>query len=206
MSFLLPNLPYPKNALMPFVSEETISFHYGKHHKAYVAKVNDLIENTPQAELSLEDLVRYADGELFEQAAQAWNHDFYWRSMKPGGGGQPSGALGAAITSTFGSFDSFKKRFLLEADSLFGSGWVWLVLRGGKLTVITTSNADTPLAHGEIPLFVMDLWEHAYYLDWRNSRPAYTRGFIEHLVNWNFAGENFVEAYFSESPHSQMGL
>jgi Fe-Mn family superoxide dismutase len=192
--FKLPPLPYPENALEPYISGRTLSFHYGKHHQAYVNNTNRLISGTNMAGLSLDQLVKKAAGlenkALFNNAAQAWNHAFYWQGMKPQGGGKPEGKLMDSLASAFGSFEDFKKAFTEAATSQFGSGWAWLVLDGNALKVMNTSNADTPLAHGQKPLLTIDVWEHAYYLDYQNRRGDYVKAFLDHLVNWNFVSEN----------------
>jgi superoxide dismutase, Fe-Mn family len=193
--FTLPPLPYKDDALAPSISANTLSFHYGKHHKTYVDNLNKLTEGKKYATMSLEDVVKAsakesADAGIFNNAAQVWNHTFYWNSMKQGGGGQPSGKLQERITADFGSFDAFKTQFADAAKTQFGSGWAWLVLDGAKLKVIKTGNADTPLAHGQKALLTCDVWEHAYYLDFQNRRPDYVAAFLDKLVNWDFAAAN----------------
>ena len=190
MAFELPPLPYAKDALAPVISAETIDYHYGKHHQAYVNNLNKLTEGTDNADKSLEEVIRYADGGLFNNAAQVWNHTFYWNSMKPGGGGEPSGALADGLVRDFGSVDDFRREFKNAAVAQFGSGWAWLVEKGGKLEIMTTSNADLPLMHGCKALLTCDVWEHAYYIDHRNARPNYVDGFLASLVNWDFAASN----------------
>ncbi len=191
MAFELPPLPYEKDALAPHISEETLEYHYGKHHQGYVNKLNAAVEGKPEAEKSLEELIKTAEGGVFNNAAQIWNHTFYWKSMKPGGGGAPSGAIADAINDSFGSFDKFKEEFTNAAKTQFGSGWAWLVKGGdGKLKVVKTPNADNPLRNGDTPLLTIDVWEHAYYIDYRNARPDYIDKFLENLVNWDFANEN----------------
>ncbi|GJM37467.1 MAG: superoxide dismutase [Acidimicrobiales bacterium] len=193
MPIELPPLPYADDALDPHISERTISFHYGKHHASYVKNLNGLIEGTDLADASLEDIVRTAEpGGLFNNAAQVWNHTFYWNSMSPEGGGDPSGELAAAIEASFGSVDDFKQQFKDDATGNFGSGWTWLVRDGDGLAIVKTDDADTPLAHGQTALLTIDVWEHAYYLDYQNARPAYVDTFIEHLLNWNFAAANLT--------------
>ena len=193
MAIELPALPYADNALDPHISERTISFHYGKHHAAYVNNLNGLIEGTDLADASLDEIVSNAEpGGLFNNAAQVWNHTFYWNSMSPDGGGDPSGELAAAIESSFGSIDSFKEQFKADAVGNFGSGWTWLVRDGDGLAIAKTDDADTPLAHGKTALLTIDVWEHAYYLDYQNARPAYVDTFIERLLNWQFAEANFI--------------
>jgi Fe-Mn family superoxide dismutase len=190
MAFTLPPLPYDKNALAPHISSETLDFHYGKHHQAYVTNLNKLTEGKPEASKSLEEIIKTSEAGVFNNAAQIWNHTFYWSSMKPHGGGQPTGDLLAAITRDFGSFDKFKEEFSNAAATQFGSGWAWLVLNAGKLSVSKTGNADLPLKHGQKALLTIDVWEHAYYIDFRNARPKYIETFLTHLVNWDFALEN----------------
>ncbi|QNL19064.1 superoxide dismutase [Hyphobacterium sp. CCMP332] len=195
MAHTLPDLPYEQDALEPHISSETLGFHHGKHHAAYVSKMNAAIEGNDKADLSLEDLIRKAaaDGDqgLFNNAAQTWNHTFYWNSMAPDGGGTPSGDLGERIERDFGSFDAFKKAFADAGATQFGSGWAWLVVKDGKLDVRKTLNAETPLTEdGVVPLLTMDVWEHAYYLDFQNRRPDYIDTFLDKLVNWEFAASN----------------
>jgi Fe-Mn family superoxide dismutase len=192
MAFTLPNLPYSKDALAPHTSAETLEFHHGKHHNAYVTKLNELVAGKPEENKSLEDIIKGVDvgTPLFNNAAQHWNHSFFWNCMKPKGGGQPSGDLAAAITRDFGSFDKFKEEFATAATTQFGSGWAWLVLDGGKLSVMKTGNADLPLKHGKKALMTIDVWEHAYYIDYRNARPKFIETFLTGLVNWDFALEN----------------
>lgn len=193
MAIELPPLPYPDDALDPHISERTISFHYGKHHAAYVNNLNGLIEGTDLAEASLEDIVKGAEpGGLFNNAAQVWNHTFYWKCMAPDGGGDPSGDLAAAIESSFGSVDAFKEQFKADSVGNFGSGWTWLVRKGDGLAIVQTDDADTPLAHGHTALLTIDVWEHAYYLDYQNARPAYVDTFIDKLLNWEFVEANFT--------------
>ena len=185
MAIELPPLPYADNALEPHISERTISFHYGKHHAAYVNNLNGLIEGTDNADKSLEDIVKSAPaGGLFNNAAQVWNHTFYWNCMSPDGGGDPSGDLAAAIESSFGSIDAFKEQFKADSVGNFGSGWTWLVRDGDGLAIVKTDDADTPLAHGQTALLTIDVWEHAYYLDFRNVRPNYLENFLNKLVDW----------------------
>mgnify|MGYP000169369240 CR=1 FL=1 len=192
MSFTLPELPYPKNALQPHISAETLEFHHGKHHQAYVTNLNNLVAGKPEAGLTLEEIIRTSGGGIFNNAAQVWNHTFYWRCLKPGGGGSPGGRLAEMLTRDFGSLDSFKQQFRDAAVSLFGSGWAWLVWEGGKLKITQTSNADLPLRHGQTALLTIDVWEHAYYIDYRNARPKYVEAVIEHLLNWEFAAQNLA--------------
>jgi Fe-Mn family superoxide dismutase len=190
MAFTLPPLPYDKSALAPHISAETLEFHYGKHHKTYVYTLNKLTEGKPEAEKSLEEIIKSSEGPLFNNAAQVWNHTFYWSSMKPNGGGQPTGDLLAAINRDFGSVEKFAEQFTQAGATQFGSGWAWLVLENGKLAVTKTPNADLPMKHGQKALLTMDVWEHAYYIDYRNARPKYMETFLKSLINWDFALEN----------------
>ncbi len=191
MPFELPALPWEKNALEPHISAETLDYHYGKHHNAYVTNLNKLTEGKPEASKSLEELIKTTEGGLFNNAAQVWNHTFYWHCMKPNGGGAPSGKLADAIKKDFGSFDEFKKQFVEAATTQFGSGWAWLVKgKDGKLKVTKTGNADCPIKHGDTPLLTIDVWEHAYYIDFRNARPKYIETFMDKLVNWDFVAKN----------------
>jgi len=183
----LPPLPYPINALEPHMSAETLQFHHGKHHKAYVEKLNKLIAGTQYEQKPLEEIVRSSQGPVFNNAAQTWNHTFFWNCLMPQAGGQPRGKLAQAIDASFGSFDAFKDKFTQTAVDLFGSGWTWLVQeQGGKLAIVPTSNADTPIARGVQPLLTCDVWEHAYYIDYRNARPDFLKAFWN-LANWEFA-------------------
>jgi Fe-Mn family superoxide dismutase len=190
MAFSLPPLPYDKAALAPHISAETLEFHHGKHHQAYVTNLNKLLEGKPEANKSLEEIIQSSEGPVFNNAAQVWNHTFYWSSMKPNGGGHPTGDLLAAITRDFGGFDKFKAAFADAGATQFGSGWAWLVLEKDKLAVTKTANADLPLKHGQKALLTMDVWEHAYYIDYRNARPKYIETFLDKLANWDFAAEN----------------
>jgi len=192
MPFTLPPLPYAKDALVPHMSAETFDYHYGKHHQAYLNKLNELVAGKPEESKTLEELVRTTEGVLFNQAAQVWNHTFFWNSMKPSGGGQPTGAVAAAITRDFGGFDKFRADFTAAALGRFGSGWAWLVNDGGKLAIATTANADTPLREGKRCILTLDVWEHAYYIDYRNARPNFINAFFDHLINWDFANENLA--------------
>jgi Fe-Mn family superoxide dismutase len=194
MPFTLPELPYAKSALAPHLSAETLEYHYGKHHATYVTNLNKLTEGKPEASKTLEAIILASDGPLFNNAAQVWNHTFYWNSLKPGGGGKPTGDLLAAIDRDLGGFDKFKDDFTAAAVSQFGSGWAWLVLDGGKLAISKTPNADLPLKHGKTALLTLDVWEHAYYIDFRNARPKYIETFFSHLVNWDFALGNLKAA------------
>lgn len=191
-------LPYADNALEPYMSANTFSFHYGKHHAAYVTNLNKLIEGTELADKPLAEIVvtSFKEGKtpIFNNAGQVWNHNFFWQSMKPGGGGTPSGALADKINADFGSFDKFKEEFKTAAATQFGSGWAWLVVDNGTLKVTKTPNAENPVVHGQTPLLTLDVWEHAYYLDYQNKRPDFISTFLDHLVNWDFAAENFSKA------------
>jgi len=190
MEHTLPELPYAEDALAPHISAETISFHYGKHHKAYVDNLNRLIKGTEFANFVLEDIVKKASGGIFNNAAQTWNHSFYWNCLSPGGGGEPSGELAEAINKSFGSFADFKEKFSNAAVTLFGSGWAWLVKNAdGSLAIEQTSNAATPLKDGKKALLTCDVWEHAYYVDYRNARAKYIESFWN-LVNWEFVTAN----------------
>ncbi len=190
MAFELPPLPYAKDALSPHITAETLDFHHGKHHNAYVTNLNKLLDGKPEATKSLEDIIMSSEAGVFNNAAQIWNHTFYWKSMKPNGGGQPNGDLLAAINRDFGSFDKFKEEFTTAATTQFGSGWAWLVEQNGKLAVTKTGNADLPMKHGQKALLTIDVWEHAYYIDFRNLRPKYIETFLTSLANWDFAAEN----------------
>jgi Superoxide dismutase len=192
----LPELPFAKDALEPHISSKTLDFHYGKHHNAYVVNTNKLLENHPLKGKTLEEIIEGTAGDsaqmaLFNNAAQVWNHTFYWNSIKPKGGGKPTGKIAERINSDLGGYDKFVETFQTAAVGQFGSGWAWLVVnKDGKLEVIKTANADTPLAHGLKPVLTVDVWEHAYYLDYQNRRPDYVKGFIENLLNWDFANSN----------------
>ena len=199
MAFTLPALPYAPHALEPHISARTFEFHHGKHHQAYVTNLNKLIAGSELESQSLEDIMRATAGNaakagVFNNAAQVWNHTFYWHSMAPKGGGKPDGALADKINQDFGGFDAFKQAFHEAGATQFGSGWAWLVLDHGTLKVTKTANADTPLVHGQTPLLTADVWEHAYYLDYQNRRPDYLTTFLDALVNWEFAAENFAKA------------
>jgi superoxide dismutase, Fe-Mn family len=195
MAFELPSLPYPKDALAPHMSEQTLDFHYGKHHATYVTNLNGLVEGTERANQSLEEIIQGADpGPLFNNAAQVWNHTFFWSCMTPGGGGDPDGDLRTAIESAFGSVDGFKQTFTDKAKTLFGSGWTWLVTGDNGLEIVQTKDADLPLKHGQTALLTLDVWEHAYYLDYQNARPAYIETWLGNLVNWEFAAGNLAKA------------
>ena len=198
MSIELPALPYEKNALEPIISPETLDFHHGKHHNAYVVNLNNLIKDTDLASKSLEEIIAISAGDaskagMFNNAAQVWNHTFYWNCMKPNGGGKPTGAIAAKIDADLGGYDKFVELFKTAATTQFGSGWAWLVLnKDGKLEVTKTPNADLPLAHGQKALLTIDVWEHAYYIDFRNRRPDYISTFLEKLVNWDFVNQNLA--------------
>lgn len=191
MAFELPPLPYEKNALEPHISAETLEFHHDKHHNAYVEKMNGMIKGTEDENKSLEDIVKSASGGLFNQAAQVWNHTFYWHCMSPNGGGAPTGAVADAINSAFGSFDKFKEEFAAKCVGNFGSGWTWLVKKAdGSVAIVNTDDAETPLTTQDKPLLTCDVWEHAYYIDYRNARPKYVEAFWN-VVNWEFVNKNF---------------
>lgn len=190
MSFELPALPYAKNALAPHIYEETLEYHYGKHHQTYVTNLNNLLPGSGFENASLEEIVKKSSGGMFNNAAQVWNHTFYWHSLSPNGGGEPKGALLDAIITAFGSYVQFKDAFSKAAIGTFGSGWAWLVKEAdGKLAIVSTSNADTPIVRGQTPLLACDVWEHAYYIDYRNARAKYVESFWN-LVNWEFAAKN----------------
>jgi Fe-Mn family superoxide dismutase len=197
MSITLHDLPYRKDALAPHVSSRTLDFHYGKHHQAYVDNLNKLVEGIDLAAESLENIIRKTAGSsdqagVFNNAAQVWNHTFYWRSMKPGGGGSPTGPVAQKIASDLGGYEKFVQEFKNAAMTQFGSGWAWLVLRDGKLGIMKTPNADTPIAHGLKPLLTVDVWEHAYYLDYQNRRGDYLDVFMNHLANWEFVNSQLA--------------
>lgn len=191
MEHALPSLPYAMDALQPHISKETLEFHYGKHHQTYVTNLNNLIKGTEFENASLEDIVKKSSGGVFNNAAQIWNHTFYWNSLSPKGGGAPAGKLADAINAKWGSFDAFKEAFTKSAVGNFGSSWTWLVKKAdGALDIVNTSNAATPVTTSDVPLITCDLWEHAYYIDYRNRRPDYLVAFWS-LVNWDFAAKNF---------------
>jgi Fe-Mn family superoxide dismutase len=199
MAHQLPALPYGLDALEPHISRSTLEFHHGKHHAAYVTNLNNLVAGTDLEGKSLEDTILAVSGDankagVFNNAAQVWNHTFYWQGMKPGGGGAPSGDLAAKIDADFGSFEAFKDQFKTAGATQFGSGWAWLVLDNGTLKITKTGNADLPLAHGQKALLTMDVWEHAYYLDYQNRRPDYITTFLDKLVNWDFVAANLAAA------------
>jgi Fe-Mn family superoxide dismutase len=192
MTHTLPDLPYAMDALEPHISRETLEYHYGKHHNTYVEKLNGLIKDTEWANASLEEIVRGSSGGVFNNAAQVWNHTFYWHCLSPNGGGAPGGELAKAIDASFGSFDKFKEQFSDKAVTLFGSGWAWLVKKpDGSLAIVQTGNAETPLTGDSKPLMTCDVWEHAYYIDYRNARPKYLEAFWQ-LVNWDFVASNLA--------------
>ena len=191
MSFELPPLPYAKNALEPLISQETLEYHYGKHHQTYVNNLNNLVTGTDNENKSLEDLIKTASGGLFNNAAQVWNHTFYWHSMAPDSKAQPEGKLAEAIEKAYGSIDSFKEAFIKSAVGNFASGWTWLVKNDdGSVAIVNTDDADTPVRTGKKPLLTVDIWEHAYYIDYRNARPKYLESFWQ-LANWDFAESNY---------------
>lgn len=188
----LPALPYAKDALQPHISAETLEYHYGKHHQAYVTNLNNLIKGSEFENMSLEEIIMKASGGVFNNAAQVWNHSFYWNCLSPNGGGEASGALGDAIKAKWGSFDAFKEAFSKAAVGTFGSGWAWLVKTAdGQLDIVSTSNAATPMTSGQKALMTCDVWEHAYYIDYRNARPKYVEVFWN-LVNWDFVSQNYA--------------
>lgn len=200
MAFTLPELPYARNALAPHISEETLNFHYGKHHQAYVTNLNSLVEGTDLAGKSLEEVIKVSAADkskagIFNNSAQVWNHTFYWHSMKPNGGGKPHGKVAELIERDLGGYDNFVKEFKQAGATQFGSGWAWLSYKGGKLVISKTPNAETPLTEeGTTPLMTMDVWEHAYYLDYQNRRPDYIDTFLNSLVNWDFVNQNLADA------------
>jgi Fe-Mn family superoxide dismutase len=199
MAFELPPLPYSLDALQPHMSSRTLEFHHGKHHKAYVDNLNNLVKDTPLAAQSLEQIIKATAKDeskagIFNNAAQVWNHTFFWNSMRPRGGGQPSGDVAKQIDQAFGGLDKFKGEFKQAAATQFGSGWAWLVLDGGKLKVTKTPNAVNPLSQGQTALLTCDVWEHAYYLDFQNRRPDFVQTFLDHLVNWEFVAKNLSAA------------
>ncbi len=199
MPFELPALPYAQDALEPHITANTLSFHHGKHHTTYVTNLNNLTKDTDMADQSLEEIMKATAGDaskagVFNNAAQVWNHTFFWHSMSPNGGGAPTGAIAEKIEADFGGYDKFVEAFKAAATTQFGSGWAWLVLDGGVLKATKTGNADSPLAHGQTPILTLDVWEHAYYLDFQNRRPDYIGTFLDSLVNWDFANQNLAAA------------
>jgi superoxide dismutase, Fe-Mn family len=201
MAFTQPALPFDSGSLSASgMSSQTFDFHYGKHHAAYVTNLNNLVKDTDMENLSLEEVIRKSYGDpskagIFNNAAQVWNHTFFWNSLKSNGGGTPTGELAAKIDAAFGSFDKFKEEFTAAATTQFGSGWAWLVAEGGTLRVTKTPNAENPLVHGQNPLLTLDVWEHAYYLDFQNQRPAFIKNFLDNLANWDFAAANLSKTY-----------
>jgi Fe-Mn family superoxide dismutase len=194
MKFDLPALPYAKDALEPYMSKETLEYHYEKHHRGYLKKLQEWIEGKPEAEKSLKDIIRSSEGKVFNNAAQVWNHTFFWNCMQPKGGREPGGDVARLIRDTYGSFPNFKKSFLTAGQGRFGSGYVWLVFDGSHLRCSSTLNAENPLVRRETPVLTCDVWEHAYYLDYRNNRAKYLDIFLEHLVNWDFVEEELKRA------------
>ena len=192
MKHELPALPYALDALAPTLSQETLEYHYGKHHQTYVTNLNNLIPGTEFEAMSLEDVIMKSSGGVFNNAAQVWNHTFYWNSLKPKGGGKPTGVLAELIDKSFGDYDKFKAELAKAATGQFGSGWAWLVKDGDKLAVTKTGNADTPIARDQKPLLTIDVWEHAYYLDYQNRRADYVNAVIDNLLNWEFAAKNLA--------------
>ena len=197
MAITLPALPYEANALEPYITANTLSFHHGKHHQTYVTNLNNLIHGGELADKTLEEIILAVANKpekigIFNNAAQVWNHTFYWNSMKKGGGGAPTGAIASKINEDFGSYDAFAEAFKNAGLTQFGSGWAWLVLEDGKLKITKTPNADTPMAHGQKAILTVDVWEHAYYLDYQNKRADYIDTFLKHLVNWDFANANLA--------------
>lgn len=195
MSVTLPDLPYEPHALEPYISSTTLGYHHGKHHSAYVANLNKLLEGTDLVAETLENIITRTatsgnQAGIFNNAAQVWNHTFYWQSMKPGGGGLPTGSIAEKIDADFGSYDKFAEQLKNAALTQFGSGWAWLIIRSDTLEIIKTSNADTPIAHGVTPLLTVDVWEHAYYLDYQNRRGDYVDAFVSNLINWDFVNSN----------------
>ena len=197
MAFELPDLPYAKDALEPHISANTFDFHHGKHHNTYVVNLNNMTADSDMASMSLEDIMKATAGDaskagIFNNAAQVWNHTFFWNSMSPNGGGAPTGAIADAIDASFGSYADFKEAFKTAGMTQFGSGWAWLVKNGDKLEVVKTPNAECPLTDGMTPIITCDVWEHAYYLDYQNRRPDFLEAFLDNLVNWDFANANFT--------------
>ena len=192
MAFELPALPYAQDALAPHISAETIEYHYGKHHKTYVDNLNKLVDGTPQADASLESIIMSAEGGLFNNAAQVWNHTFFWNCLTPNGGGAPTGVLAERIDASFGSYDEFKAQITDAGLTQFGSGWAWLVSDDSGLSIMKTANADLPMKHGVKALFTIDVWEHAYYIDYRNARAKFIEVVLDNLVNWDFVAANLA--------------
>ncbi len=194
MAFELPNLPFAKDALNPHISPETLDYHHGKHHNAYVTNLNNLVKGKAEENKTLEEIIQTADGGVFNNAAQTWNHSFYWNCLSGNGGGEPTGELAEQIKKDFGSYEDFRREFSNAAATQFGSGWAWLVWENGKLKIDKTANADTPVRTSTPTLLTIDVWEHAYYIDYRNARPKYIDTFLDHLVNWDFVAENLNKA------------
>ncbi len=194
MDFKVPALPYGKDALAPVMSAETLEYHYEKHHKGYMTKLQAALEGKPEADKSLEDVVRTSSGGVFNNAAQVWNHTFWWNSLKPGGGGAPPAGNVADLIAGLGGWEKFREEWIAAGNNRFGSGWVWLVLSGGKGKIISTPNAETPLTTGDVPLLTADVWEHAYYIDHRNNRNAFLEAFADKLLNWDFVAKNLAAA------------
>lgn len=192
MAFELPPLPYAKDALAPHISEETLEYHYGKHHQTYVTNLNKMVEGTDFENSSLEEVIMGSEAAVFNNSAQVWNHTFYWSSMAPDGGGAPTGEVADAINSAFGSYDTFVEKFKEAATTQFGSGWAWLVDAGSGLEIMKTANADLPMKHNAKALLTIDVWEHAYYIDFRNARPNYIGTFVDSLINWDFVAANMA--------------
>ena len=192
MAFELPPLPYAQDALAPHISSETLEYHYGKHHQTYVTNLNKLVDGTEFENAALEDVIVKSEGGLFNNSAQVWNHTFYWSSMSPDGGGAPTGEVADAVNSAFGSYETFVEKFKEAATTQFGSGWAWLVDSGSGLEIMKTSNADLPMKHNAKALLTIDVWEHAYYIDFRNARPNYIGTFVDSLINWDFVAQNMA--------------
>jgi Fe-Mn family superoxide dismutase len=194
MEHALPPLPYPIDSLAPHYSRETLEYHHGKHHAAYVTNLNNLQKGTEFENMTLEEIIKKSSGGIYNNSAQVWNHTFFWNCMKPRGGGQPGGDLAKRIEQSFGGFDKFRDEFKQAAATQFGSGWAWLVASGGKLSITSTPNAVNPLAQGQTALLTCDVWEHAYYLDFQNRRPDFVQAFLDHLINWDFVAQNLAKA------------
>ena len=201
MEYKLPPLPYAMDALEPAMSKETLEYHYGKHHRAYVKELNNLIKGSEFENATLEQVIRDSSGPLFNNAAQTWNHTFFWNCMAPRGGGKPTGALAEAMNEKWGSYAQFKEAFSKSAISNFGSGWTWLVVRSDGVDIVNTDDADNPMTQGDEPLLTLDVWEHAYYLDYRNERPKFVEAFFKNLVNWNFALRNYENSLSAVAAH-----
>ena len=201
MEYKLPPLPYAMDALEPAMSKETLEYHYGKHHRAYVKELNSLVRGSEFENATLEQVIRDSSGPLFNNAAQTWNHTFFWNCMAPRGGGKPTGALAEAMNDKWGSYAQFKEAFSKSAISNFGSGWTWLVVRSDGVDIVNTDDADNPMTQGDEPLLTLDVWEHAYYLDYRNERPKFVEAFFKNLVNWNFALRNYENSLSAVAAH-----